>query len=264
VHKSEQIGELMAALAKAQAEFRPVTKGRKAKIQTKSGASFSYDYADHADAVEQLAPILVRHGLAVVQPAERQKGGDVTVTTLLGHTSGQWISGECSWPSDATDPRSIGSAITYARRYGYLSICGAVASDEDDDGEHARGGNHEQGTKPVPRAQSKPAASLETGPLTGAPAAAWVVQYGAQLDDAKTQERFYEIVDNPTNLAAMKRLDAKWGPVAHELEERAWDRLGNDEKLARTLPPDVTKGIAYVDEHIAAKRSNGKQQAAAR
>jgi hypothetical protein len=123
---------------------------------------------------------------------------------------------------------------------------------------------HEPPPKAAPRPQAKAAPAPETGPLSGAPAAAWVVQYGAQLDDAKTQERFYEIVDSPANMETMKRLDEKWAPVARELEERTWDRLDPSSARQTRAGGAVAEGVAYVDKQIAAKRSNGKQQAAAR
>jgi hypothetical protein len=145
---SENIGQLIGALAVAQAKFKPVTKDRNASIQSKTGGSFRYSYADLATGVGAVKDALAANGLAVVQPA-RLGEGVITVTTLLAHSSGEWISEEMSWPVAATDNRSIGSGITYARRHSLLAMVGAAATDEDDDAESARGGDHDT-AKPAP------------------------------------------------------------------------------------------------------------------
>lgn len=126
---SEQINELVAALALAQAEFQAIGKDKRAEVRSDKG-SFSYAYADLASAIEATRPALTKHGLAVMQPT-RQEGPTVIVTTLLAHKSGQWVSEEMSWPA-GNDTRARGSAVTYARRHGYLSSIGAAAQDDDD------------------------------------------------------------------------------------------------------------------------------------
>jgi hypothetical protein len=144
MQKSEQIGELVGALAKARTAFRTIGKDKTAKIVSQKG-SFSYTYADFATVQDATAPALAANGLAVMQPVRLVKGDpdQIVVTTILAHSSGQWISEEMSWPVAATDNRSIGSGVTYARRHSYLAIVGAASTDEDDDAEQARGGAHE-------------------------------------------------------------------------------------------------------------------------
>ncbi len=130
---SENIGELAGARAKAQAKFPAIGKDKTAKIKTKTGGEYSYDYADLATCFEAVRPALSENGLSVMQPVGMS--GDVLVTTILAHSSGQWVSGELSMPvADKTDPRAVASAITYARRYGLLSLLGVAPSEEDDDG----------------------------------------------------------------------------------------------------------------------------------
>ena len=140
---SEKIDELAAALAKAQAKYGDVTKGRTAKIASQKGA-FSYHYADLGDAIDATRAALTDNGIAVTQPV-RHESAAIVVTTMLMHSSGQWISEECAWPVLSTDNRSIGSGITYARRHAFLAIVGAAATDEDDDAQQARGGDHDTG-----------------------------------------------------------------------------------------------------------------------
>jgi hypothetical protein len=162
MQRSENIGQLVAALAVAQAKFRAVTKDRNASIQSKTGGSFRYAYADLATGIAAVKDALSANGLAVVQPA-RLGEGSITVTTLLAHSSGEWISEEMSWPVAATDNRSIGSGITYARRHSLLAMVGAAATDEDDDAESARGGDHDT-AKPAPKPPAKPHAPPEAEP----------------------------------------------------------------------------------------------------
>ena len=140
MERSEQIGDLAAALAKARAAFRPIGKDKTAKINSTKG-SFSYSYADLATVVDATASALAANGIAVLQPASLENG-QVIVTTLLAHSSGQWVSERMSWPVVSSDNRSIGSGITYARRHSLLAMVAAAASDEDDDGEVSRGGDH--------------------------------------------------------------------------------------------------------------------------
>ena len=75
------------------------------------------------------------HGLCLIQTTARTPAG-LVLTTRVIHTSGQWIEGDT--PIDigqAKNPmQALGSAITYARRYG-LSIIGIVTGEGEDDGE---------------------------------------------------------------------------------------------------------------------------------
>jgi hypothetical protein len=129
VKTSDQIGELVTALAIAQAKFQTIGKDKRAEVRSEKGA-FAYKYADLASAIDATRPALTENGLAVMQPT-RQENGMVVVTTVLAHKTGQWISEEMSWPA-GNDTRARGSAVTYARRHGYLSIIGAAAQDDDD------------------------------------------------------------------------------------------------------------------------------------
>lgn len=59
--------------------------------------------------------------------------GWLMLDTILMHASGQYISSQMKTRADEMDVKSIGSAITYLRRYAFAAIIGLVA-DEDDDG----------------------------------------------------------------------------------------------------------------------------------
>lgn len=125
MNKSEQINELAAALVKFHAEVKPVAFDC-------NNPFFKSRYASLSALVKEATPHLVRNGLSVSQVMENE----TAVTTILMHTSGQWITSSLKLKPVKDDPQGVGSAITYARRYSYASILGLV-SDEDDDGNAA-------------------------------------------------------------------------------------------------------------------------------
>jgi hypothetical protein len=128
------LGELAAALAKAQAAFPKVLKDRTAKIESAKGA-YAYKYADLASLLEAVRKPLADNGLALAQPIEITESGMVLHTVLL-HVSGQHL--DSYYPLAAHDrPQEMGSEITYSRRYTAGSILG-IASEDDDDGAAAQ------------------------------------------------------------------------------------------------------------------------------
>lgn len=131
MNTSEQINELAAALAKAQAAIQPASKD-------KTNPAFRSRYADLASVWDACRAALAENGLSVVQiPTDAGEGRIGLITTLL-HSSGQWISGLLVLPLVKNDPQGAGSALTYARRYALSAMVGVVA-DEDDDGNSASG-----------------------------------------------------------------------------------------------------------------------------
>jgi hypothetical protein len=141
--RSETLGAIAKAKAQAQAKFTSLGKDKTADIATRTGGKYSYSYADLATCLDAVIPALSEVGIALFQPV-RVEPPQAIATTLLVHESGEWLSGDFAVAIvDPTDARSIGSAATYARRYGLLSMLGYASSDEDDDGQEARGGDHE-------------------------------------------------------------------------------------------------------------------------
>ena len=124
---SDEIGELAKALSVARKDFKPV-------IKDASNPFFKSKYADLAGVIESTSEALSKNGLVVIQ-SPRLKENRVSVTTLLAHSSGQWLRDELELPLSKFDAQGAGSAITYARRYAYQAIVGVAA--EDDDGNAA-------------------------------------------------------------------------------------------------------------------------------
>jgi ERF superfamily len=140
VRMSPTIGKLAEALAKAQAEMEGAAKDA-------LNPHFRSKYADLASIRDACRP-LAKFGLAHLQPT-RAEGPHVTVTTILIHSSGEWISEDLTLTAVANTPQAVGSAITYGRRYGLAAMVGIAP--EDDDGEAAEPRNAPAGvTYPVP------------------------------------------------------------------------------------------------------------------
>ena len=53
------------------------------------------------------------------------------VTTLLMHSSGQWLRSKVKLPLSKVDAQGVGAAITYGRRYGLSAIAGIAQFDDD-------------------------------------------------------------------------------------------------------------------------------------
>lgn len=129
--RSEEIQDLAAALSKAQAEMRAAEKdGENPHLRSK--------YPTLASVWDACREPLTKHGLAVVQTTEPGDGaGSIVLVTTLLHSSGQWISSPLPMSAGKTDPQSIGSCLTYARRYGLSAMVGVAPDDDTEDDANA-------------------------------------------------------------------------------------------------------------------------------
>lgn len=124
--KSESIKELLTALAKAQGKISAAKKDS-------TNPHFKSKYADLAACWEAIKEPLSSNGLSLTQWVTTAEKG-VSVVTVLGHSSGEFMSSEATFPvKDIGNPQSMGSSITYARRYCLSAAIGLVADDDDDD-----------------------------------------------------------------------------------------------------------------------------------
>lgn len=150
---SPEINEIAPALVAAQKEFPSINKSKHV-----SAGARSYKYAPLDEILEAVTPALNSQNIAVIQGHDADYDGLVITTTLL-HKSGQWINSSLRMTPKAHDPQSMGSAITYGRRYDLLAILG-ICPDEDDDAQAAM-----PQTEPVQQKQyQKPQAVQETNP----------------------------------------------------------------------------------------------------
>lgn len=150
---SPQINELAAALAKAQGEMSFATKDS-------TNPAFRSRYADLASVVDAIRGPLSKYGIAFLQPTYMTDDGLPGVRTMLIHSSGQWISSELIIRPQDSKAHSLGSALTYARRYSLSALVG-IAPDDDD-------GNAASGIASESKAD-KPAPIKKSGPVNSAP-----------------------------------------------------------------------------------------------
>lgn len=136
--RSATQGKLVAALIEAKKKFTTVAKTKTAKVQTKTGGEYQYQYADLADIVTMCDPPLLESGLVIFQEPTIEYGKEtyVNVVSELRHVSDEWRSVEVRLICLNTTAQGIGSAITYARRYGIGPLLGIV-TEKDDDGQVA-------------------------------------------------------------------------------------------------------------------------------
>lgn len=140
---SEQINEVAAAMAAAQADIKPATKDA-------VNPAYKSKYADLTAIWDAIRGPLSKQKIAVWQEAELTEAG-VAVTTRLAHASGQWVEfGPLTVPCGKRDAHGVGSATSYAKRYAIAAAVGVVAEDDDD------GNSAVQGTKPAAVATPKP------------------------------------------------------------------------------------------------------------
>lgn len=123
---SENINEIAAALAAAQAEIQNPSKSA-------DNPFFKSKYADLAEVLSVVRPAFSKQKLSVVQMPFTSESGQIGVTTLISHASGQWMQGEVSLPLQVAKnvAQDAGSAITYLRRYALAAASGVAQEDLD-------------------------------------------------------------------------------------------------------------------------------------
>jgi hypothetical protein len=134
---SNSIGVLAAALAKAQLELVNPEKSMIATVRAddKGGAEQIFRYAPLSSGLEILRRTLGQHEIAILQAtAIDQAAGVVELTTMLCHSSGEWVGS--TWPvcsvEEMASPKRMGAALTYARRYALFTLAGIAGEDDLD------------------------------------------------------------------------------------------------------------------------------------
>jgi hypothetical protein len=138
VHSSsESIGTIAAALAKAQVELTNPEKSLVATIRSPfpREGDRTFRYAPLSSGLDIVRKGLGRHEIATIQTTAIDKdAGLLRLTTVLAHSSGEWISSE--WPvchiADIASAQRMGAALTYARRYALFTLVGIAGEDDLD------------------------------------------------------------------------------------------------------------------------------------
>lgn len=125
--QSEQLGELFSALSKAQSKIKGAVKDAK-------NPYFKSNYATLHECWNAIREPLSENGLTIIQTIE-EENGKLYLRSVLGHSSGQFISSLMPILMAKADPQALGSATSYSRRYSLCALIGL--SQMDDDGESA-------------------------------------------------------------------------------------------------------------------------------
>jgi hypothetical protein len=124
--QSESIANLAKALATVQGKLTYAKKDSKNPF-------FKSNYADLESVWDACRDLLSVNGLAVSQFPGTYSDLDksMSLTTILTHTSGEWISHEMSLPVAKADPHGCCAAVTYMRRVSLSAVTGVVQADDD-------------------------------------------------------------------------------------------------------------------------------------
>ena len=163
--QSENINELLAALAEVQNELPTMPK---------SSQAYGYKYTDLDTITQTIKPILHNHGIGYIQSVGGLSMDGMTLTTRIFNKAGQYIEDTAALPKIASQKnnaaQTLGMSITYMRRYALCAMLG-ITSDEDMDANtngnagNANTASKPQGAKPTPPKNSaqakKPAQEAE-------------------------------------------------------------------------------------------------------
>src|SRR3954447_9976509 len=150
---SDSIAQLAAALAKAQIELVNPVKTLTGVIDRwgTGNEGQSYRYAPLSAGLDIVRQTLGKHELAVIQTTHVDQTTETALlTTTLAHGSGEWVA--ATWPvcrlADLSQPKLMGAALTYARRYGLFTLVGLAGEDDLDAPDMASvGSRNEQSTE---------------------------------------------------------------------------------------------------------------------
>lgn len=240
MERSDQIDTLAAALAKAQGAMEAAERDR-------ANPEFRHKYATLSALWAAARKPLSDNGLALVQDVPEQEDGALEVTTLLLHTSGQWLKGNIRLPvlgqplrgggRGPITAQSIGSAITYGRRYGLAAMLGVVADEEsDDDGNAASQPSSDELAERRDRFVKEIADLLESSFVTDQEREQWVAWLADEQPEDKLraaiarirrtigERRNVEAVEAAKVVARQETAGTEDQTPAHKAEDETQDR----------------------------------------
>src|SRR3981189_2760654 len=150
---SESVASIATALAKAQTELSNPEKAMVGTVyNVRSDSPQSFRYASLSSGLDIVRKTLGGQQIAIAQTTDIDRAnGMVNLTTILLHTSGEWISSD--WPvcqlSETSAPRRMGAALTYARRYALFTMVG-IAGEDDLDAPDVINDQPKGGVEPAP------------------------------------------------------------------------------------------------------------------
>jgi hypothetical protein len=192
---SENVAAIATALANAQTQLSNPEKAMIGTIHnTRTDSQQSFRYASLSSGLDIIRKVLGGQQIAVTQTTDIDRpSGTVNLTTLLVHTSGEWISSD--WPvcqlSETSAPRRMGAALTYARRYALFTMVGIAGEDDLDAPDLAR---DEQEGSAIPKRISTSGNGQEHDPA------------GASRSRSKPAPTVYQKLDNDASAVVRAQL----------------------------------------------------------
>jgi hypothetical protein len=171
---SESIAAFAPAFVELQAAMPKIPKDK-----TGQAGNRETKYADLETTIELVKPLLAEHGFAFLQPCSEGSGGQVAVTTILLHKSGEWMRDTLVMPTGGSGAQAVGSAISYAKRYALTSMLGLAT--EDDDGHAASQQPARRQTRQQPRAADASTAPPTQASSSGGEQKSWVKAVNIEL-----------------------------------------------------------------------------------
>jgi len=124
MNQSESIAKLATALSIVQGKLSHAKKDS-------ANPFFKSKYADLESVWDACRDLLAGNGLSVMQFPGEYVDGCMSMTTILAHSSGEWIGQEMSLPVTKPDSQGCGSCLSYMRRYSLAAVVGVVQADDD-------------------------------------------------------------------------------------------------------------------------------------
>jgi hypothetical protein len=123
IKTSEVFVDLAKALSQAQGEFTNA-------VMNSKNPHFNSDYADMESVRSATIEALTKYNLLIMQHPVTLNDA-LHLTTILMHSSGQWIESTFKLNVEKPTMQGLKSAMTYARRTAWLSILGVAEADDD-------------------------------------------------------------------------------------------------------------------------------------
>jgi len=252
---SEETDQLDLAMLKVQGEALIAKPVNTVDIPTKNGGKFTFNATDLQAVWACVRQALTTNGVLVTQDAVSIAPESVSIVTRLSHpASKQWRRSVLTMPV-ANDARAYGSGITYARRYALLTVAGAIADKEDDDGQGATAPRSGKAASPSRETPQKPPAG-DPGAELASLFREWTgLPVGDDLHSARAQFRSkLQLPPPPANLnrdEAARAVTVIRGLMAQNVDFIQW--------IGQKAPP-VPLGdedVAALDQKLAAAPNNG-------
>jgi hypothetical protein len=273
---SENVAAIATALAKAQTELSNPEKAMIGTIyNTRTNSQQNFRYASLSSGLDIIRKVLGSQQIAIAQTTDIDRtSGTVNLTTLLVHTSGEWISSD--WPvcqlSETSAPRRMGAALTYARRYALFTMVGIAGEDDLDAPESPN--DEPQGDKTA-QSHLAPTSSLrptsadanrsrtkipapvqeKLNPEASAAARAQLIQEIETLPEGELEPHAIAILKSKNRLSTNDAKQVEEAFAARMARQEASSEAPGGRQVA-FAPTDPTKSAVVATEAI--KRSRGR------